>query len=96
MENKETKWFVYSVGTELHNLLLIDLSNGVGVGVGIGIELGLRNISEVCFKTTKVNKYKSIQGKVKIRYLNSKCGMQKRDVSKSFITSFFNSLTAIG
>ena len=38
--------------------LIIDLSNGVGVGVGFGIGLGFRNISEGCFKTTKVNKYK--------------------------------------
>ena len=39
-------------------LALFDLSNGVGVGVGFGIGLGFRNISEGCFKTTKVNKYK--------------------------------------
>ena len=40
-------------------LRVIDLSNGVGFGVGIVIGLGLRNISEGCFKTLKVNKYKS-------------------------------------
>ena len=39
------------------DMWVYDLSNGVGVEVGIGI--GLRNISEGCFKTTKVNKYKS-------------------------------------
>ena len=38
--------------------LVIDLSNGVGVGAGFGIGLGFRNISEGCFKTTNVNKYK--------------------------------------
>ena len=39
--------------------LAFDISNRVGFGVGIVIGLVLRNISEGCFKTTKLNKKKS-------------------------------------
>ena len=52
-------YFQIQIRCLANSRLLIDLSNGVGVEVGIGIGLGLRNIIEGCFKTTKVNKYKS-------------------------------------